>query len=490
MLRLASTLLATALFASGQIGSDTGSAGTWATAVPASLSQAVGRSPKLVARFQGELVELHGGVAYTSTGRGVRAYDAHCRGWCSPLWTAPGVGGLLAVGRGTVFVGRLNRIDAYAPRCRVDGGLCTPNVRLWKLDPVVREPRWPTESRIDAPVVGAEEIYVPVREVTASTNHPADGVGRVFAFPRTCRERCAPAWRSPLYVGTLDAQPHGQRVYVASNEGLSVFRKKCETGGRVCKPIWTAPIDADNVSNIVIRPEIGDGLVLVYVGHDVGGGDGRPTGVYVFRARCESKTCPARRFIPTPLFGPPPEIINHRFFVVWPQGLDDLVTGFSTGCGRAGGACRAVWEARVREGGAAHVLIAGSLVYVRGFRGGGVTAFDRRCPVALDTPGPWVGNGCEPLWTYRPPRGVDSGPLLGPGGTLLITSHASMFAIPRGCTDPCTPVWRWEAPARMDVVDVAGRRIFMTRDTYVTDEPRTIYLRAPGRRATVAAGVA
>lgn len=147
------------------------------------------RPPSIVARLAGELVEVRGGVAYTSEGRGVRAYDAHCRRWCSPLWIAPGWLGLQTVARRTAYVGRAGRIDAYSTRCRADGGRCAPAFRIPQLDPVLRQTDYATELRLDSPVVGANETYVAAGE-TAGSSHPADGQGRVFAFPLTCDVTC------------------------------------------------------------------------------------------------------------------------------------------------------------------------------------------------------------------------------------------------------------------------------------------------------------
>lgn len=409
----------------------------------------------------------------------MRAYDAHCRRWCSPLWIAPGWLGLQTVARRTAYVGRAGRIDAYSTRCRADGGRCAPAFRIPQLDPVLRQTDYATELRLDSPVVGANETYVAAGE-TAGSSHPADGQGRVFAFPLTCDVTCAPIWKTPLYDGTLAAQPHGRRVYVASNEGLAVFAKGCQNGGRTCRPIWSGPIDAD-ISNVVGQPVIGNGLVLVNVGHDVGGGDGRPTGVYVFTTRCDAPVCRARRFIPWPMFSRPPQIIHRRIYVVSYARGQWVVRAFSTRCGRPGGACRVVWGAPLRERGELELTPAGSLAYLRA-TGGRVAALPTRCRDTVPIAGGVAGESCRPTWTFHPSVGwrwLRSQFVLGPRGTLLVQSRKTLFALLRRCGDPCSPVWEWTSPSPMRIGHVAGRRIFVTHDTYDTDEPKTVVLRIP-----------
>lgn len=466
-----STLLATALWTTGHVG---------ATAPSGSSEQDVSKGPRIVARFQGELVDLHGGIAYTSfragrDGRGVRAYDAHCRGWCSPLWTGPGWLGLQTVARGTAYIGRYRRIDAYATLCSTAGQRCAPDFHIPPVDPAPHGNEYWTRLSLDSPVVTREETYVPVREAAEDSHHGGDGQGRVFAFPRRCEERCVPTWKTPLFDGSLAVQAHGPRVYVTSHESLAVFPKSCESRGRTCRALWRGPLDVDG-SNVVLQPILADGLVLVRVVHDSGGGEGQPTGVSIFDARCPDAWCQARRFIPTPVFGSLQEVVKHRFFVVSRSRRYEVVRGFTTRCGISLVACGAVWRGRVHSGDPQGIAVTRSRVYLiggRGFFSGGGTLRAFPIPCREGLPARYGQDLCRPEWTFRPPGGLRSGPLLGPDGTLLVAGAKTLYAIPHECDVDCSSVWTWSAPSPMRLERVAGNRIF------VTFEGRTLELRAP-----------
>jgi len=365
----------------------------------------------------GDLVLVLGG---TDARPRIAAFPLDCARRCRPVWwarTGGRVGGDTVSG-GVVYVAS-DRLFAFDEGCR---GRCRPmwtgmTENLWPPLETGPYPLDPSANFLSPPAVGHGVVVVSSTTEIGDT-HGANP-GRIYAFAEGCANDggvCAPLWKGQ--IGRVPGTPVivGDRVFVATGRGLSVYPLRCRTDGGRCVPTWRGLFP--NVVGFGGGPVIGDDRVYVV-----------------------SQTAMGR------------------------DGLNVLMA-FPLDCAPVDSVCAPLWRDDTREGHGAYDPFLGTPVEHDGslFVTSGTSLY--RYPATCGS----SGDRCEPLWRSHPPGGFFRAPAID-GDRVFVSDYGGhVYAFRANCDRPegCHAVWHWEHRGNKSAPLVAGGRVYVSgkRDVY------------------------
>jgi len=289
---------------------------------------------------------------------------------------------------------------------------------------------------------------------------------RIEAFDRSCAsDRCRPTWVSRTADrGLAPITQIGDRLYVRRAATLQAYAPSC--GHHVCEPVWAAP----NVG----PPTLVDGRAIVRT----------RSGVALFRTGCwtaHGPACPQLGTADTdlsvdPTLLPPPLVTDGHVL------LDDStgIEAFSVECH---GPCQRLWHAPVPGGPGFEPVVANGSLFTAADGGSKLYAFRLDCetvhPGGSCAPA-WVGHSdegvgfqpivvgdrvivgtafgnslaaypisctadCQPAWTAHLDDSITFSPVVS-DDVVLVSGMRGVTAFAEGCTDPCQPLFHWDAP--------------------------------------------
>jgi outer membrane protein assembly factor BamB len=271
---------------------------------------------------------------------------------------------------------------------------------------------------------------------------------------------------------SVDTEPvvaSNGRLFVVSEQRLTVFSGSCSRTGPRCEPLWSASLPVSNAGFWWGGPSVADGRVYVGTGQLV----------EAFSTSCDSNCSPVWRADPHGTSVSSAPVVADGVVYVASDTNTDAGCDFGSGPCKKGrlyafpetcstDPCTPLWFAELphRFVGATPA-VGGGAVYV-GSADGTLEAFPVNCPRRVDAP-------CRPRWQASLPGGQQSesvGPLVTPlrenHGVLFAASGTRLYAFRTDCMRPgvsCRPLWTGVANSTIDDFKIAGGDVYVTSTT-------------------------
>ncbi|GIV00978.1 MAG: hypothetical protein KatS3mg014_2593 [Actinomycetota bacterium] len=254
-----------------------------------------------------------------------------------------------------------------------------------------------------------------------------------------------------LPPGTSSVVVSGDRMFAATDAGVTVFRVPCPEAG--CRPLGRLRVPEPLIAGYPrpghalpadrFRVGLSGGTLFVVAEVDLGEGSGIVPGrVLAYDPACDLPCGPLWRT-------PPgrglelPAVHGDRTYVGASTGLAAYER-----CPRDGSVCRPAWTApmNTRRG-----LMRMHAPVVRGRY---VLALTEGCVCGADSDAPMLAafpvrceGRCRPLWSARLPGRFADGPVAR-GGSVYVSAAGGLLRFPLACSGTCRPSARFVLPAR------------------------------------------